>query len=114
MGLFKNARRYRKLLEDFGIGDGHVGDVIHTYECVLSELTGGKLSKPTYSKQVVLDAVMANFCDSCDLMKSFAPKVTVDCDGKKKIQCGVCGKGLRRNDRHCPYCGSKVGAVNET
>ena len=114
MGLFKNARRYRKLLEDFGIEDGHVSDVIKTYECVLSELTGGRLSKPTYTKQEVLDAVMARFCDSCDLMKSYPPVVVIDDDGKKKLHCNVCGKGLRRNDKHCPYCGSKVGAVNET
>ena len=111
--VFKDAKRYRKLLEEFGIAEGCVSDVIGTYERVLAELTGGLLSKPTYTKQEVIDAVTQRFCEDCDMKKSFLPVVVFD-DGKKSIHCGVCGKGLRRNDKYCPYCGSKVGVANET
>ena len=33
-----------------------------------------------------------------------------DEDGKKKLKCGSCGKGLRTNDNFCPFCGVDVNS----
>ena len=109
MGVFKDAKRYRKLLTDYGINEGHVGDVIEQYETVVCELTGGLLSKPTYDAQVVIDKVNERFCNHCDKNVGVNPVIWTK-NGKKLLKCGVCDRGLRSNDIYCPYCGAKVGA----
>lgn len=36
------------------------------------------------------------------------PIVYHDAEGKKKLKCGSCGRGLRSNDNYCPFCGVDV------
>ena len=113
MGLMHDGKRYRALCENFGIFDGHVSDVLRAYSSALCELTGGRLSKVTYCKDVVVEAVQKHFCEGCDKNIPVTPKITVE-GGRRKVRCGVCNRGLRSNDNYCPFCGTKVGSDDET
>ena len=106
-----DAIKCRKICRDYGIEFGSLSTVILNYQNVVAELTGGKMSKPTYSVSEIVDEVQHQFCKDCDKTMPVKPDVTTE-NGKKHIKCGACGKGLRPNDKYCPYCGTKVGEVD--
>ena len=46
---------------------GHVDFALRQYIGVISELTGGKLSKLCYGATYILDEIRENYCEGCDL-----------------------------------------------
>lgn len=64
--FFRFIRRipgYRKLDQNFGYEPDEYTFIIGEYEKVLTDLTGGKLSKPTYYANAVIAEVEARYAE---------------------------------------------------
>ena len=64
--FFRFIRRipgYRRLDKDYGYEPDGYAFIISEYERVLCELTGGKLSKPTYSAEYVITTVEDRYAE---------------------------------------------------
>ena len=114
MGILKDARLYRQVCNRFNIGKDDVWDVVYAYTTAVHALSGGRitLEHPVTSELQIMDAVKKEY-DATLVAVEHRPIVQVT-DGKRKILCGVCGKGLPKNVSYCPQCGTKVEKVNET
>ena len=58
---------FYRLWKEWGMYPGHIDFALRQYIGVISELTGGKLSKLCYGATYILDEIRKNYCDDCDL-----------------------------------------------
>jgi len=63
--FLKRIPGYRKLDKHYGYDPKLYIHAMHTYESLISNLTGGKLSKPNYELQFLLDEINDYYCDGC-------------------------------------------------
>ena len=65
----------KKICDDHGLTADGIGFAMSQYQHVISEITGGLLSKLTYKADYILDTVRERWCEGCDLKEEQVPRV---------------------------------------
>ena len=65
--FLKRIPGYRKLDKTYDYEPDVYIHAIGTYERLIEELTGGRLSKPNYELNFLLDEIRERYCVGCDL-----------------------------------------------
>ena len=67
--------RFQTICDDSGLTPDGVAFALGQYQRVISEITGGLLSKLTYKADYILDTFRERWCEDCDLKEEQGPRV---------------------------------------
>ena len=99
----------KKLGDDYGLTPAGVRHAIETYQEIICEITGGKLSKLTYDADYILEQAKENQSEGKWERHYSRPGVYADL----YWWCSCCGEPTGYSDagifyRYCPKCGAKL------
>ena len=103
MGFFKTYKQGKLLqgiMEDTGLNEFYIHLATTNYISLFESMVGRKPK----DKEFIAENAEKEIRES---MKHVVIRYK-DENGKEKLKCGKCGKGLRLNDVYCPYCGTEA------
>ena len=103
MGMFRDYQIMQSIKRAYGISAQEASSRLSEMDALVRAFLGKGGRKEDY---------LASNIDLAYRKQYEKPKVEAivykDTDGKRKVKCGSCGKGLRSNDNYCPFCGVDI------
>ena len=65
----------KQIAENHGLTPDGVDYALRQYQTVISEITHGMLSKPSYDARTILSVAQDRWCETCELMEEKKPRV---------------------------------------
>ena len=94
----------KKLCNDYGLTPEGVRHAIETYQSIICEITGDRLSKLTYDKGVILEAAEEHY----EWKYGKQEPVGIEIEGGGSnwwYVCEECRGAVDSNDSYCRHCG---------